>query len=229
MQNDKKSISVDKNNVVSTGSWESDTKKEVTKENFYSLEIPNDYNIENRDLILLKKMLDNDHEFFKSENSDLDFFNISRDYLFWDNYSEWKLDNLIACIWSGVSNSDTLSWDYKSICEWKNVYIKESDTNFFHIKDKLNKYKDIVDWKDVSCEYFLSDIYDYPSDQINYVRKTDYISCKKLKNIKGYSIKEELFYYTRALEIGKCEFLNDKNLIKLCNEELERNSAQTEK
>ena len=172
------------------------------------------------DLAMFNNMLNNNKEYFDIL-WDVDFFEIWRDLLFDDNYTKGDTKKLIKCIfdWKGLEN---LNWLNKLICEWKDVYIKSEDFNYAYIKNTIKEFKIIYDWGDTSCDSFVNNTFDFPLKVLHSRKLNDYLVCNKLKDIKKYSILDEYFYYMKAIELKACYKLNDINLVKLCDEELEK-------
>lgn len=202
-------------------------KISISKKNSYLLQLDalsylleksisdrNIYKIED-DTIILKNILDNNLVDFSDENKE--FANYFRAFIFWEKNSQnTKIENLKECI--DNNNYSLVSWEELLICKWDNKYDKETDTNYYHIKDFLNTISLINKWENISCNYFLSWKYDYPDDRKVKQELEDYLICNYTKD-KSYSIVDNNFYYNTALNNKKCNLLKDKNLYSMCEKE----------
>lgn len=167
------------------------------------------------DTIILKNILDNNLVDFSDENKE--FANYFRAFIFWEKNSQTtKIENLKECM--DNNNYSLVSWEELLICKWDNKYDKETDTNYYHIKDFLNTISLINKWENISCNYFLSWKYDYPDDRKVRQELEDYLICNYTKD-KSYSIVDNNFYYNTALNNKKCNLLKDKNLYSMCEKE----------
>jgi len=201
----------------------------ITQEEFFELEIPKTFEL-NQDLLFFLKILDNDISFFEQERKkDLHALKAWRANLFGEYQDEKEIYSFLDCI-NWVKNSYPINGDYKEVCKWENKFIELDNNwgvNFFHIKDQFIKFKEVYEWKEKNCSYFDWTNYDFPEfvdkhlpwDNLLINYRNDYLICNKLKNIKSFSLKKELFYYNTALRLNKCSFLKDKVLLKICNEE----------
>jgi hypothetical protein len=121
----------------------------------------------------------------------------------------------MKCLDSG--NTVGLSGTYKDVCEWKDEYIADKNTNYAKIKNLFTIAKEANKSKsDNKCANLLTSEYKWqglPAEKIN-----DYLFCKKIANGDTFDIKQNYFYFYKAVEIEKCEFLKDEKLINLCND-----------
>ena len=69
----------------------------------------------------------------------------------------------------------------------------------------------------MDCAYFLGGQYDGSNDTKRRYAITDYFSCKKLVD-SNFNLKSEYYYFLLATSLNKCDELKDKNLVKLCKE-----------
>ena len=197
-------------------------KKKLSKEDFYKIKVPDNF-------INTQEFYDNfsDVKWFlwvikKDKNlvEEQEFYNIWSDWLYWTNYTNWEVEKLRKCIKWEISY-DNLDWIYKDICKWENKWLTWINTNYYHIKDWLLNYKKILNWEDFDCSYFIKDNYriDDKYQRILF-KKNDYLICKLFKWESENNIVKETFYYIKAKQLLKCEYLNDKNLVELCLEEI---------
>lgn len=208
------------NSWILSNTWSNDIK-------LYTFKVDNNFTFD-WDLLLFDRMISNDINFFNKNKEEIDFFFIWRNYLYWDKYGDINLNNLLLCLdWKKSYNE--LDWFYKEICKWDNKYIKDSDTNFFHIKDTLIKFKKLKDFNKWDCSYFLDLDYEYPKDEKHFQKKNDYMICNKILKQNDYNFKEEIFYYQTAIEKNLCIQLKDKNLVELCNYERKINNPKFKK
>ena len=188
------------------------------------------------------KQSEDNLEYFKENTNDLSFFIFLRTYLFWDKTTDNDINDLKNCLDWKKSYSELKNIEYKNICKWENKYIKDKDSNYFHIKDLLVKAKNILNWNKFSCSYFLGDNYKYDFSYISsfekwttpkmaeiFLKKNDYLFCKKISNLKTIDLKKELFFFNKALDLKSCNYLNDKNLTKLCDDEIKENTRTFKK
>ena len=158
-----------KKNSTSTGLHDANiiedyiVKQINTKEEFYEINIPDDFSIkdEKGDLLNFYKLINRDSDFFEENPIEKEFYDIWRFYLYKEKVDFNNIEWLSDCLDWEISFNE-LIWNNKLICKWENRYIENSSTNYFHIKDTLIKMKKIKEWSKFSCNYFLKDNYDLP-------------------------------------------------------------------
>ena len=204
------------NNII-TGSWIMLATWITDKDQFNAIQIPDKVDM-NADILGFLAVMNND----KWNETD-DFYKIWRKALL-NEGSDINVNALLDCI-DGKIPFTQLDGLYKEICEGKNKYIPDEDTNFAHIKDQLNLFRKIKENKNFDCTVFLKKKYEYPlvnkiTDSVNILRtniETDVFVCSQIKDAT-FNIQKEYFLYKQAFVIGKCEYLDNKVLIQLCNE-----------
>lgn len=213
-------------NDVNSGTVEEVIEIKFTSENLYNTPVREGFELAG-DVSMFSEMFENNKNYFV-EIDDLLYFNLWRDLMFGENNSNWDLTKLVDCINWGT-DKDTLDSFSSQICEWKNIYNVEEDSNFFHIQDTIVKFKDINEGKNISCEYFLDWKYKFPVRETHYRKLEDYLICNKIKNPTSYSLEKNYFYFIKAYETNNCSLLEDTILQKLCDDESEINSTESEK
>ena len=182
---------------------------------------------ENLDLILFNNMITNNKDFFLKWNNDLLFFKVWRAFLFDEYKNDKEIQDLIQCIDWKKSYEELTNSEFSMICKWDNKYYINEDSNYFHMKDILIKYRYIVKWWDFNCDYFIKDNYNYLNDwawdrllYIDNIKKIDYLLCKKVQDIDNYDLNKNFNIFNVAVDKRKCSFLKDINLKTLCDEKL---------
>jgi len=203
--------------------WSWNINLDIEKiDDLYKKSIPSDFELPNSDLKNYEQMLMKNEKYFTQED-DKDFFYIWRNYLFWDNYKNWENNLLFDCLDWKTNFSELPEWTYRQICEWKDIYKADDHINFFHIKDTLIQYKKILNWNNISCDYFITKEYNYPENIKTTIKREDYMFCMKLSTKENLSnddyLKNEYFYYDIAASEWKCKKLKDTNLQSLCEKE----------
>lgn len=154
--------------------------------------------------------------------SDIDnnklYFWIIRWYLFSEEtYLKQKdILDFSNCLDWNISYSKLEDEVLLKVCKWDNIYNEEDGMNYFREKDKLIKFKNILNWKKIDCSYFLSANYEAP----NYIKLNfklvDYLSCDLTKTKDFYSINENYKKFLFSLQNKKCSSLDDKNMKSIC-------------
>ena len=193
--------------------WEI-SKPTISEEDFFKLDVPEDFTFNNSSLEVFYNSITNNKEFFDENQDEYLYFEIFKSYLFWKQPSDSSFNELIKCFNGEEYN---LSWDLEQLCEGENKYVKEYDLNYFHEKDFFISLKKVVDDNGFQCNYFLDKWYNYPKDQILWVKISDYFSCKSMEN-KKFDLKKQYFLFQEASKYEKCDILDDKNLSSLCKE-----------
>jgi len=186
---------------------------ELTKGEFYDLEVDNTL-IVDTDTVLGIGIFANDITAAKGNTADEETFHIWRDFLFWEsNLSE--SDAFAKCLETGSTQG--LTGVYKTICEWKDEYISDQNTNYAKIKDLFLVAKKAKETSsDNECRTLLTS--DYKWSGLSAEKLNGYLFCQKVANGDSFDIKDNYFFFHKAVEIEKCEFLKDENLTKLCND-----------
>ncbi len=222
---ENKNIVVEKNNIKINKN-KNDNKNDLSEEEFYKIKVPEDfwktwtYFVIIRDIVYFKKILEKDRAFFKNNNEDLYFFNFRSDILYWTNYTNWKAQALNKCIYKEkIDKKEKKDFIWK-ICEWKDIFDNslEHGINYAELKDEIIFYKWLINWKNKNCNFFINKNYNIPTEKKFILKKENYFICRIIKNRK-YDFKKEAFFYYIAWKLWKCEYLKDKNLLKLCKEE----------
>lgn len=185
----------------------------------YDYEMLENYNLPEWDLMIFNELLKNNKSYFE-QIKDILFFNIWRWYVFWDNINNSDYKKFFNCLDSSGDYKNLENDIERNICEWKNMYDTKLDSNYFHEKDILMKFKQIYNWNNIDCGYFIENNYNYPEKERVYVSLTDYLVCKKLSDSK-IDIKKEYYYYNMAYTLNICDELADKNLLKLCTDNVQ--------
>lgn len=191
---------------------------ELTKQDFYNTQVPASFKI-NDDLKEFSDFLN------WTPTSDEDFNQIWEYFLYW-KWENKEIIDLKSCLdWK--LKSDSLSWFYKDICIWENKFIKSDEVNNFHIKFQLLNLPKAYNNKDFDCSNFIKMPFDYPDNKdiiwnnnLLNTREFDYFTCKFMKD-KTYDLNKDYYFYKLATQLNKCEFLEDSNLIKLCEKWVE--------
>jgi len=198
------------------------TKEVLSNKDLTSLKIPKDYK--------LGDDLNNFESVFNwvRWNTDEFFYKIWRQNLYLD-WNDVEISKLISCV-NAKSDKSSLSWISLKICDWKNIFDKQDNTNYYMIKYQLINFPKILNNNSFDCWVFTKNMFNYPEndeieDENNKLNNklNNYFICNKLKNNK-YDFVRNSYNFRVALESNKCEILEDKSLEKLCIEGLKNYS-----
>lgn len=141
-----------------------------------------------------------DDQFFENKEEIL-FYKIWSDYFFQTNYTQEVNTTFLSCLlWK---SSSTLIQDgfLRNICEGIPGSNNDEKEDFSILKQKFLKYPELVSSKK---DIVITDLQDY------------FLSKIVKNNYDEKMIAKDYFLYVKALELWKCEYIDDQQLLQLC-------------